>query len=171
MAYIEIGKTGKAHGLDGELKLHVNPAFVNELIAADALFIQQNGGPVPYFIEELVELDQQLLVKLEEVDSKEAAVALSGKVVFLPKAQVQLTAKEAVEASDFFKVIGFLLVDQDHGSVGTIDDIVEYPQQIMAIVQREDRELLIPLNPHFVQRIDVAQQRVLVNLPEGLLDL
>lgn len=171
MEYIEIGKTGKAHGLAGELKLHINPAFEKEVIAADALFIQQSGGPVPYFIEELVELDQQLLVKLEEVDSKEKATALSGKTVFLPQTQVLLAPKEEVEESDFFKVMGFLLVDQDYGTVGTIEDIVEYPQQIMAVVQHADRELLIPLNQHFVQRIDAINQRVLVSLPDGLLEL
>lgn len=64
-----------------------------------------------------------------------------------------------------------LLVDQNAGEIGHITEVLEMPQQEMAAVQYQGREVLIPLNEQFIIEVDHATQKVLMDLPEGLLNL
>ena len=66
---------------------------------------------------------------------------------------------------------GFLLVDKELGEIGVIEEVLELPQQEMAVVKKEGKEVMIPLNDTFVKGIDRTKKRIDVELPEGLLDL
>jgi 16S rRNA processing protein RimM len=63
-----------------------------------------------------------------------------------------------------------MLVDAQAGPVGPIEEVLEMPQQEMALVRYKGRETLIPLNTHFIQRVDTERREVLVDLPDGLLE-
>ena len=41
----------------------------------------------------------------------------------------------------------------------------------MAIVQYQGKEILLPLNTHLIELIEEDSKTIVVNLPEGLLDL
>ncbi len=42
--FVAIGKTQKPHGLKGELKLHVEEMFIEDLFDAEAVFIEIKGN-------------------------------------------------------------------------------------------------------------------------------
>nr|HQU60245.1 hypothetical protein [Saprospiraceae bacterium] len=71
--YISVGKTGKTHGIDGELKFFIEDAFLDDFLDAPAVFLTVAGKQVPFFIES-VRGESNLIIKLEEVDSREAAL-------------------------------------------------------------------------------------------------
>ncbi len=51
--YIEVGRLGKVHGLQGEIKLTMEDKFLVDVLQLDALFLEQGGKKTPYFIEYL----------------------------------------------------------------------------------------------------------------------
>ena len=170
--YVEVGSVRKTHGFAGEVKLIVYEGFEDDVEDSDFLFIgAQADRAIPYEILELRGADW--IVKLDSVDTKEVAAALRGQHIYLPAqdiTSVQHLEQEA-QVEHYRRTIGFSMHDLQLGLLGTINDIVSYPQQTLAALDYNEKEVLVPLNQHFVKDIDFNKSVVVVELPEGLLDL
>lgn len=172
-ALTAIGYTRKTYGLQGLLKLRIEEQFLEDFLQAEVVFITQKGHPLPFFIEEVVEKGQ-LMVKLEEVDTKEAAQALTSCELFLRDKDILPDDERTYfPTSDlqFAFLVDYQLEDLTKGLIGPILDVLEYPQQEMALVNYQSKELLIPLNEQLIASIKEEQKIIQVDLPEGLLDL
>ena len=66
---------------------------------------------------------------------------------------------------------GFVLVDIEGQDIGVIKEVVQYPEQLMAVVDVDSQDVLVPLNETFIQGVDPEQSAIWVDLPEGLLDI
>ena len=169
MNKIQIGYTQKVHGVRGEIKVHIEKPYQNDALKASVFFIELPEGTLPYFIEQL-QFGKTTIAKFEEVNDKETAKKLSGKNLFLKEEDV--TAKEQREFELDYKFFeGFLIKDIELGTIGTIEEIVEMPHQIMAFLSYQNREVLIPINEYFIQDIDLESEVILMELPDGLLDV
>ncbi len=167
---VSIGRTKKPHGLKGELKFFVEEHFVDDLMEAEILIIDVKGKKTPFFIED-VRVGNNIIVKLEEVDTPETATTLSAKEVFLREKDLKYAAQNKEDAQlPYADCIGFIIFD-DTTEVGIVTNLIEYPQQYMAAVNYRNREILIPLNPAFIKKIDIKNKKILMELPEGLLEL
>ena len=63
------------------------------------------------------------------------------------------------------------IIDKETDAVYEILRVEEYPQQLMAVVQPGDKEILIPLSDQLITSIDKPNRVLMMNIPEGLLDL
>lgn len=172
MSMIKIGFTKKTHGLKGELKAQVEPHFLEDFLKAKTVFLEIRGKHVPYFVEN-IRPGNDLIVKFEEVDKPEQAQAIGSKEIFLREKDILLDEEREIPIDDsgygFCK--GFALIDQTAGEIGKILTINELPQGEMAVLEYKGREILIPLIPQFVHKVDKRDKKVFVNLPDGLLSL
>lgn len=170
--YLQIGKTLKAHGIKGEIKLLVEEFFEEEVEETEVLFLEIKGQKVPFSVEHLRGGGLPIL-KLEGIDTRTQAEQYEHLAVFLKRAAVRMTDSEirAHTEGKYFYLQGFVMVDETEGEVGEIVQIEQYPQQEMAIIERGEKTLLVPLHPVFILREDHAERRLYVSLPEGLLDL
>ena len=169
--YINIGSTQKTHGTTGEIKVKVEDHFLEDFVKAPAVFLSIKGKQVPYFLE-AIRGNDPLIVKFEEVDSKEAAKKLVNILLFLRKSDVQDTVVASSEDLDQYeRYIGFEMREKEQGLIGPIQDIVEMPQQILAVLTYRGKEIYIPLNEQFIKEVKKEENIIIVELPEGLLDL
>jgi 16S rRNA processing protein RimM len=174
MTYINIGYTQKCHGLQGELKLSIESAYLEDFLKNERVFIDVKGTKIPYFVEN-VRGTNGMILKLEDVDDRDAAFALQSRQVFLreqdliPASERELDTEE--EGLQYAHVQGFMLRDEHFGDIGIIDEVLDMPQQEMAFLKYKNREVLVPLNEQLILRIDEKAKTVLMQLPEGLLDV
>lgn len=77
-------------------------------------------------------------------------------------------------------LLGYQVIDESLGFVGTVIRIEENPAHPLLVVEREGEirpegpgsaEVLIPLVDAFIVALDEKDHRIVVSLPEGLLDL
>ena len=61
--------------------------------------------------------------------------------------------------------------DKNHGELGEIIEVHEYPQQYIATVPYRFREVMFPLNDEIIQSIDEEQKILYIRLPDGLLEV
>jgi len=168
--YQEIGSISKAFGLKGQLKLQVADSYLPILQEQEVIYLLEGSTYIPFFIES-IDKSSQLLIKLEEVDSKEGAIKLSGKTIFLP--EDKLSSVEEDDNSDllFGWAKGYLIIDTDQEPVGDIIEVVAYPQQELALIEYKGNELLIPLNEKLIVGLDEEEMIMMIDIPEGLLSL
>lgn len=167
--YVEIGHSKKTHGVDGEVKVFIEPEYLDAFLEAAVVFFDVQGGYVPFFVERIREASA-LLLKLEDVNSPEAAAAVTGKSLYMRSADLQFVSTGAA-AVDYTFLEGFRIVDRESGPVGPIREILEYPQQVLAVVDYRGKEVLVPLHDQLITRVDKEAQVLEMDLPEGLLAL
>ncbi|NJN33619.1 MAG: hypothetical protein HC817_04550 [Saprospiraceae bacterium] len=79
---ISIGFTKKPHGLKGEIKLHIEEKYVEDIMSAEMLILDIKGKKTPFFIEDM-RVGNAIIAKFEEVNTPESAAAIASKEVFL----------------------------------------------------------------------------------------
>jgi len=166
--YFQIGTITKTRGLKGELQVYI--AFDEpEKLKFNSLFIELAGKLVPYFVTFFkLPLKNVAYLLLEDVDTIEKASLLVKKNVFLPN---KIKPKKKKNEFGLKDLLHFIAVDEDEGELGEIIEIQEFPQQLIATVSYKNQEVLFPLNESIIKSIDVVKGVVLVDLPEGLLDV
>ena len=169
--FIEVGKIGKVHGLLGETKIILHDSFESLLGELVCIFIHQNGQYVPYFVEYIRGNGQ--LLKLESIDDPNEAKLLSQKTFYLKRDMIpeMLLVAESVSESNHPWEVGYLISDHNLGEIGSINQVIEMPMQILAEVNYQNKEVLIPINEHYIVSIDSAKKIIYMDLPEGLLNL
>lgn len=168
--YVQVGRLGKVHGLDGYLRLYLDEeGYLEDAVRSGVLFIGPERSPLPYFLADL-KGGKTTLVRFEEINSREKADPLAGQEVYLRQEDLSIEAIPS-KGKHYERLVGYTLIDTAVGPVGTIADVEAYPQQWMAIVQHGTQQWLIPLNETFVVAIDEAARTVQTQLPEGLLEL
>ncbi len=172
--YVNIGHTRKTHGVQGEMKISIEDRYLEDFLKNERIFIDIKGVKVPYFVAS-VRGKGDLILLLEEVTSKEAAFALQSREIHLretdliPEHERELEI-EPEEELEYAHLVGFTLVDQSLGEIGAIKEVLDMPQQEMAFLDYQGREVLVPLNAQLIISVDKTGKTVHMDLPDGLLD-
>lgn len=166
--FVEVGYVTKTHGLKGDVQI-VFTYHEPEKLKMNAVFLETNGKMVPYFVSSF-KLSQQTVgyFLFEDIDHIDKAKHLVKKKVFL---QQTMMPKKKKEEFTFKDLEGFVAVDKQHGELGKILSVREYPQQLLATVTYQEKEVLFPLSEDFIQDIDIANRILKIDLPDGLLDV
>lgn len=135
----------------------------------ESVFIAIGDNLIPFFIKACsLQKSELLRLKFEDVNSEEDANALLKKNLYLP---LNLLPKLSGNKFYYHEVIGFTIEDENFGVVGTITAVNDQTAQSLFEVKRGEKEILIPMNDEFIKKIDRQHKKVLVNTPEGLIDL
>jgi 16S rRNA processing protein RimM len=163
-----IGYITKTKGLKGEIQLFFEFEDYEEL-DLDVLFLELNGKMVPFFVSSYKLYENKTgLFYFDDVDHVDKAQPLVKKKAYLP-----LSKKPERNEDEFYytDLKGFIAIDETLGELGEIIEVNEYPQQFVATVSYQNREILFPLNEDFIVEIDDEEHIITLDLPEGLLDI
>lgn len=161
-----IGFIQRTHGLKGELTIVVDADLPDA--AFDAVFVETDNRLIPYFIRNLSVQNNRALLRLEDVDTLEQAQSLIGKSLYLPK-----TLRPKLRRGEFYddEIVGFSVAEATLGHLGTVKEITDAGPNKLMVVQHGEREVLIPVNGPFIQSIAKAKKSILVELPDGFLEI
>lgn len=166
MSQTVVGKLNKAFGIKGYIKVVPQKPFISDLKKSDVWFIEKGNATIPYFVECIEEVPH-FLIKFEDIDSPEAAKNITGCQILLRDKDISIQTEE--EESDLDKLVNFN-VENDGVNIGKIIKIEEFPQQLMAFVENDNVEFMLPLTPEFITDINLDTKRLYVNLPVGFVE-
>lgn len=167
MEYIPVGKLNKSFGTKGQIRVVPEKAFKADLERSGVWFVSKGGDIIPYFVE-AIDHSVHFLVKFEDINSPEDAKQITGGGLLLRAKDVSI--KTDSEEDDLDKLVGFTIITNQNNEIGVIQKIEEYPQQLMATVLQGNSEFLIPMLPEFIISIDIDNQNIDMQLPEGLVE-
>ncbi|MBQ8936276.1 MAG: 16S rRNA processing protein RimM [Bacteroidaceae bacterium] len=165
----KIGSLTRTHGVRGEVAFQFTDD-VWDRVEADYLFLRLDGLLVPFFLEEWrFRSDNVALLKFEDIDSADDARRIVGTEVYFPK---DLTPEDIDEEELEWQHFTGFEVWQDDSLLGTVTSVLDQTANVLLVVTTpDDRELLIPAHEDFVLEADHRQRRLLVSVPEELLNL
>ena len=164
-----LGKIARKHSFKGEVVIVLDTDEPELYANMDAVFVDLGKNLLPFFIEKsLLQKGNQLRVKFEDVDSETDAESILKHDVYLP---LELLPK--LEGNKFYyhEVIGFKVSDLNHGHVGEIIGINDSTAQPLFEIKKDDLELFIPMIDDFIKKVDRKNKTVIVETPEGLIDM
>ena len=163
-----IGYITKTKGLKGEVQLFFEYDSP-DLLELDIIFADMNGKLVPFFVSSYkLHTNSTGNFYFDDVDHIDKAQVLVKKKVYLPLTKMPDRSDEDFHYND---LKGYMVYDDTHGELGEIIEVNEYPQQFVATVSYKSQEILFPLNEDMIVEIDEEEARILVDLPDGLLDI
>lgn len=165
----KIGSLTRTHGVRGEVAFQFTDD-VWDRVEADYLFLRLDGLLVPFFLEEWrFRSDNVALLKFEDIDSADDARRIVGTEVYFPK---DLTPEDLDEEELEWQHFTGFEVWQDDSLLGTVTSVLDQTANVLLVVTTpDDHELLIPAHEDFVLEADHRQRRLLVSVPEELLNL
>jgi 16S rRNA processing protein RimM len=172
MELIEIGKMGKPFGTEGLLRCFIEAVYQKTFLSSTFLFVKLNGQAVPFFIEGAERDGQVIEVRIEEIEDREAAGVLAGKTIYLRREDLEeISLPTSVDRKAYEQWLGFRLKDVSLGDIGSITAFEELPQQILAVVEYRGQSVMIPFQEALITEKNPSDQTIIMDLPEGLLDL
>ena len=164
-----LGKIAKKFSFKGEVLLYLDTDEPELYENMESVFVEFNNNLVPFFIENSsLHKNDFLRVQFEDVDSEEEADSILNCDVYLP---LSMLPKLSGNKFYFHEVIGFEIEDKRLGVFGKIVSINDTTAQPLFEVLNGEVEMLIPMIDHFLVEIDRKNKKVVMDLPEGLVEM
>ncbi len=164
----EFGHIIKPHGLKGELWILLDVDFPDDYEELESVFLEQSGNLIPFFITDLHIKGERALIQFEDVDNYEAAAELTGSKLFLPLSILPLLPDDQYY---FHELVGMQVEDDKNGNVGIAKEVASRAGQDLLIVDKDGKEILIPMVDTILTSVHKSSKVIYVSLPDGLLDI
>lgn len=162
---VHVGFVLKPHGYLGNVKVALQLEEAQN-IQTEWVMLIINNKPVPFFVSEKSESNGEWMLKLEDVDSDIDAKKLQGYQVFVHHSKLP----GFVEAENL-SLIGFTLIDDQHGDLGPITDEYTLAKQDYLSIQYNGAEVAIPNVSDIIYKVNAKKRKLRSKLPDGLLEI
>lgn len=165
--YLECAEICTAHGVKGQLKVRHLCDSARVLTKQNRVFLKTKDGELTErrVISASV-MGEFVLLTLEGIDSREAAIVLRGKMLYLHRSDIPVAKGQMLIAD----MIGLPVIHAESGEVlGAISDVSDVAGRRIYTVRCGEREAFIPDVPEFIKEIDESRGMSVLPIP-GLLD-
>ncbi|MEH6406238.1 MAG: ribosome maturation factor RimM [Leeuwenhoekiella sp.] len=164
-----LGKIVRKFSFKGELLAKLETDEPEEYEEMESVFVEFNENLVPFFIKSC-QLHKSTLLRInfEDVDTEEDAEDLIGAALYLP---LDMLPKLKGNQFYFHEITGFAVEDVNYGPVGTIKSVNDTTSQALFVIENNGKEILIPINDKFIKEVNRDKKLIVLDAPEGLIDL
>jgi 16S rRNA processing protein RimM len=160
-----VGRIGRAHGVLGEATIEVQTDDPDIRFQIGNKLTLDDGRQLT--IRSSRWHNQILLLAFDGVADRNQIEELRDKLI---STDVDLGSLAPGEYH-FQQLIGCQVFQQNGELIGAVDEIVKLPGQDLLSVSRSGAQVLIPMVKQIIIEIDISAKKIVVNPPEGLLDV
>jgi 16S rRNA processing protein RimM len=168
--FVLVGHVARPHGHRGQVIVNPRTDFLAERFAPGAtVWMVRHGEPTAIVIRDARVHNGRPVLTLEGIASMNDALELHGVEIRVPP-EVQADLPEG----RFYhhELIGCVVVAVDGSEIGTVRAVEGAPSAQHLVVGRDGgRDVLVPLAWPICVEIDPGARRIMVDPPEGLLEL
>ncbi|MCW2539072.1 MAG: rimM [Frankiales bacterium] len=169
---VAVGRVGKAHGIRGEAFVEPWTDAISERFVPGARLATDPPDRGPLEVAEVRDHSGKLIIRFAGIESRSAVESIRGTVLVVPAAD-----RPPLDDPDEFydtDLVGLRVRTLDGVELGPVAEVLHSPSGSLLAITRlaePERELLIPFLKAFVPTVDLAVGEILVDPPEGLLEL
>lgn len=166
--FFYLGTLTRPFGLKGELCAFFDTDNPERYTQLDALFLDLDGEKIPYTVEHIAYRgNNQFVIKFDGIGPNECR-EFAQVELYLPLSQLPPLYGNRFY---FHEVIGFTVIDERLGEIGTCQDFLEVSNNPIMQVNHNGTEILIPASQQFVTQVDRENRILHVSTPEGLVEI
>ena len=176
MEYIEIGQIVNTNGLKGVVKINPFTDDVNKFDNLEYIYIQLKDELKKVKIEQVRYNKNQVLLKLEGIDSIEEAEKLRNFYIKIEKESQEELGEDTVQIRipvDTYYIIDLIGLDvysEKNEYLGKIEDVFPTGSNDVYVVKDNlGKQILIPAIADVVKEVDLKNKKMIINLIPGLI--
>jgi 16S rRNA processing protein RimM len=164
-----VGRIAKAHGVAGEVSVDVRTDSPDTRFAVGSTLETDPVERGPLTVERARWHSGRLLVRFGDVLDRSAAEELRGTLLVVDST----TSPAVTDPDDYWDhdLIGLKVETTDGRSLGVVTDVLHPPGPDVLSVDVAGQAVLVPFVREIVSVVDLAAGRVVIDPPEGLLEL
>lgn len=166
-AYIRIGKILKPQGNRGALRVLPLTDFPERFQKMQRVRVLTGGTRRELLIENAYPYKKFIIMKFKQVEDMNSAEALKGGYLEVPREELVDLPEDSFY---IFDIVGLKVYDSSGKYLGEITDVLQTGANDVYVAENGGKPLLIPALKQVVRKIDLTGGRMLVELPEGLLE-
>ncbi len=132
------------------------------------IFIEVKEKLIPWMVEHIHFENNKANIRLSDLQTMESAEKLVGCFIYLP---VSLLPGLTGNKFYYHEVTGFKVIDKVHGNIGSIDRVIDLPNNPLFAITFRDKEILLPISDEIIRKIDREKKVIEVAAPEGLIEI
>jgi 16S rRNA processing protein RimM len=164
-----VGRIARAHGIRGQVIVNLETDFPEARFRPGAELFTERGGVVNTVRLTTVRFHRDRpVIGIEGVTTMNEAEALAGCELRVPSDQLT-----ALPAGMFYRhdLVGCRVETSDGKAVGTVSGVEGTLAGSRLVIDGARGEILVPLATDICTTIDVGAKRIVIEPPDGLLDL
>ena len=160
-----IAKVSATTGLKGEVRLRPLSRYCDDYIREKQLSIGISPGTTNALIlEDTSGIGKKTRFKFEGINSIEAAEKMIGQTVYASANNDDLI--NLVDSA----LLDFKVITDGGDIVGVLKDVMWLPSCDVYVVDDGEREVLIPVVPEVVRKVNYENEYIMITPMDGLLD-
>lgn len=170
-----VGRVRRAHGILGELVIEPLTDAPDAVFAPGRRVFAGTvaGDPASDGRELVVEESRPFkgggwIVAFHGIADRNEAERWRQRYLLAPVGELEPIAEDEVYLHDLLGLS--VVLDASREVIGEVTDVYELPQGVMLDVRRPNGSVLIPFRPEIVANVDLADRRIAITPPEGLLE-
>jgi 16S rRNA processing protein RimM len=164
-----VGRVARAHGNKGQVIVNPETDFPEERFAAGhVLVVEQQGRTVERRIASVRFHQGRPVLGLEGVATMDDADALAGAELKVPAAELAPLPEQTYYRHD---LVGCEVRTTGGAVVGNVAGVEGPLERSLLVVASPRGEVMIPMIDGIVARVDVAKRQIVVDPPDGLIDV
>ncbi|MCB0138388.1 MAG: ribosome maturation factor RimM [Caldilineaceae bacterium] len=168
--YLAVGRVIGVHGLRGEVKVELHTDFPERFQPGLQLFLGEALQPVS--IRQARPHKGHMLILFDAYHSRSAVENMRNTWLFVHEDHAIELSEDEYWVHD---IVGLAVYTDDGQHLGQVADVLATGANDVYIVEpvgliNKGREILLPAIAEVIQQVDLAAGRLIVKLPEGILD-
>jgi 16S rRNA processing protein RimM len=168
-ALVTVGRIARTHGLRGHVIVNLDTDFPEQRYQVGAeLWIERAGRAEPMRVAEVRFHQGRPVVRFDGIETIEAAEALGRGEVRADPSSFEPLPAGTYRHSD---LVGCEVVTRAGERLGRVTRVEGQLASSCIVLEHGGRDVWVPLAERICVEIDPAGGRIVVDLPEGLIDL
>jgi 16S rRNA processing protein RimM len=164
---VSIGRITRSEGKDGTLKIGLYQKKVREPFFKK-IYIEKEGEMAEYAVGNFYLLRNSPYLKLKGIDSLKEAEALRGREIMVRAEDFPSLEKDSYYD---FQLLGCEVETIKGRQLGKVVELMAIGSSNLLVVEIGGRKVEIPLVEAICKKIDLANKKIIIDPPEGLLEL
>lgn len=149
-----------AFGVRGSIKVHADTEFADSLFDYPEWWLGKDGDWKSYAFEGGQVQPKALVADLAGVNDRDAAEALRGKQIAVPRSELPAAEEGEYYWSD---LIGLQVVNLQGEAFGSVTELMETGANDVLVVDDAEKRRLIPFVDAVVTEVDLDVKRIVVD--------
>lgn len=155
---VTIGRILKPFGVRGEVKVESLSDVPGRFEGLQTVYLtlpHEGATSQETTVTHVRKVTAGYLMKCSAFSTPEEATQFRGAWVQIP---VSPELPRDPDTFYYFELIGLRVKDPDGQEMGTVEEILEYPQHHVLVIRNDEAEFLIPANRRTIEKVDLDNQ-------------
>ncbi len=162
-----VARIGRAHGVLGEATVEVRTDQPEDRFYVGSVLATEPTSFGPLTISSVRDHNGTLLLGFQGIGDRNGIEKLRNVLLL---AEVDIDADSSEDDFHVQQLLQCQVSTQDGELIGNVSDVINLPGQDVLAVSYNGREVLIPFVKAIVPIVDVANRKIVIIPPQGLLD-